>query len=191
MATWAEFCCAAPSLAGHVRALLEQYASPARPGQGFGYLATVRPDGGPRVHPVAPVVADGALFCFLMPSPKRRDLLRDGRYALHSFPCEDSDDEAYLSGVATPVADPVRAREIAARCHAAEEVDWQLFTLGVEAAMVGRPGVPGRAGPSYRVWRAPARSVPQPPLPGLAPLPVTPACAPRRRVSMMAPYTRV
>ena len=49
------------------------------------YLATVRQDGSPRVHPVTPIVGDGHLFIFMEPtSPKGHDLQRDGRYALHS-----------------------------------------------------------------------------------------------------------
>jgi hypothetical protein len=48
------------------------------------YLATVRQDGAPRVHPVTPIVGQGHLFVFMEPtSPKGRDLQRDGRYALH------------------------------------------------------------------------------------------------------------
>src|SRR2546421_1364391 len=92
MASWSEFAAAQPRLAAAIRDLVHQY------GPGLGYLATVRSDGGPRVHPVSPVIRDDGLYCFILDSPKRRDLERDGRYALHSFPPEDTDDEAYLSG---------------------------------------------------------------------------------------------
>src|SRR5213594_4047662 len=48
------------------------------------YLATVRKDGSPRVHPVTPIIGQGHLFVFMEPtSPKGHDLQRDGRYALH------------------------------------------------------------------------------------------------------------
>jgi hypothetical protein len=161
MASWGDFSAAAPRLAARVRALLEQY------GPGLGYLATVRPDGGPRVHPVAPVITDDGLFCFLLRSPKRRDLERDGRYALHSFPPEQTDDEAYLAGRATPVTDPGQVRDLAIRFGASVQVDWRLFELSVEVAMVGhpRPVAPPapapaalprsvyRPGPAYQVWR--------------------------------------
>ena len=57
----------------------------------------VRADGGPRVHPVCPQVVDGELWVFVIAqSPKRADLERDGRYALHSFPCVDVDDEFFV-----------------------------------------------------------------------------------------------
>jgi hypothetical protein len=141
MATWSQFVSAAPRLAAQVRALFEQY------GQGLGYLATVRADGGPRVHPVSPVITDDGLFCFAIPSPKRRDLERDGRYALHSFPPEHTNDEAYLAGTAMPVTDPQRIEELAGRVRAAAQVDWRLFELSIDVAMVGRTG------PAYQVWR--------------------------------------
>src|SRR5215831_15387448 len=68
------------------------------PGAGFGYLATVRADGGPRIHPVNVTIADGCLFTFLVPSPKRDDLVRDGRYALHATGSETENDEIAISG---------------------------------------------------------------------------------------------
>jgi hypothetical protein len=141
MASWSEFVSAAPRLAAQVRALFEQY------GQGLGYLATVRADGGPRVHPVSPVITDDGLFCFVIPSPKRRDLELDGRYALHSYPPEHTNDEAYVAGTAVPVTDPRRIEELAGRFRAAAQVDWRLFELSIDVAMVGRTG------PAYQVWR--------------------------------------
>jgi hypothetical protein len=48
------------------------------------YLATVRLDGSPRVHPVSPFIADGHLLLHMEPtSPKKHDLIRDPRFALH------------------------------------------------------------------------------------------------------------
>ncbi len=48
------------------------------------YLATVRKDGSPRVHPMTPIIGQGHLFVFMEPtSPKGHDLQRDGRYAIH------------------------------------------------------------------------------------------------------------
>nr|BFE66843.1 hypothetical protein GCM10020092_001440 [Actinoplanes digitatis] len=109
MASWSEFAAAEPELASAVRALLQQY------GPGMGYLATVRADGGPRVHPVSPVVTEEGLYCFVVDSAKRRDLERDGRYALHSYPPEESDDEAYVAGRAHPVTDRAVIARLARR----------------------------------------------------------------------------
>jgi hypothetical protein len=146
MATWSEFAAAAPWLAEEVHALFCQY------GQCYGYLATVRADGGPRVHPVAPVLAEGGLFCFVMDSPKRRDLERDGRYALHAYPAEHSDDEAYVTGRALPVTDPRVLGRLARAHRAAPQVDWRLFELDIELAMVTQHAGRGRT-PRHRTWR--------------------------------------
>ena len=154
MATWSEFAVEAPWLADAIRSLLHQY------GPGLGYLATVRADGGPRVHPVSPVVTDDGLYCFVVDSPKRHDLERDGRYALHTFPPEDSDDEAFVSGRATWVGDTDIIARLAGLTRAEPGIDWRLFEFTVTVAMLARhsgaalgasrtPGVR----PSYHVWR--------------------------------------
>ncbi len=48
------------------------------------YLATVRKDGSPRVHPFTPIIGEGHFFIFMEPtSPKGHDLRRDDRFAVH------------------------------------------------------------------------------------------------------------
>ncbi len=101
------------------------------------FLATVRSDGGPRVHPVTPWVADGRLFVRMYrTSPKAADLQRDPRFALHSM--MDNDDgiggEFSLRGRAERVDDP---GEVAAAYAAIGEPGTRplvLFTLGVDGA---------------------------------------------------------
>jgi len=155
MASWSVFAGAEPQLAASIHALIHQY------GPGFGYLATVRRDGGPRVHPVSPFVTRDGLYCFVINSPKRRDLDRDGRYALHSFPPENSNDEAYVSGRAHLVTDRSRIEHYATEMRAEPRVDWQLYEFDVEVAMVvrhGPSGVVGEARPAVRqIWRDPGR----------------------------------
>ena len=146
--SWSDFAVASPRLAADVRALLELS------GQCFSYLATVRRDGGPRVHPVSPVIAEGGLFCFVTLSPKRQDLERDGRYALHAYPAEHSDDEAYLTGRARPVVDVPRQRQLARVHRAAPEVDWKLFEFEIDVAMVTHREHRGQPA-EHRMWHAP------------------------------------
>ncbi|MFI7025334.1 pyridoxamine 5'-phosphate oxidase family protein [Micromonospora sp. NPDC049900] len=159
MASWSEFTADEPRLADGIRLLMQQY------GPGFGYLATVRADGGPRVHPVSPLITDDGLFCFVIDSPKRRDLERDGRYALHSFPAEESDDEAYVAGRARPVTDDATVARLALAARAAPHVDWRLFEFTVDVAMLTRhqhaatAGLVGR--PAVQVWLDPAGATPQ------------------------------
>jgi Pyridoxamine 5'-phosphate oxidase len=147
MSSWSVFAAAAPRLARDIEALLCQY------GQGLGYLATVRRDGGPRVHPVSPVIGEGGLFCFVMSSPKRRDLERDGRYALHTYPAEQSDDEAYVLGRVHRVMDTTRRERLATAVRAAPDVNWRLYELDVEVAVVTHRPQWGVA-PVHRLWRA-------------------------------------
>jgi hypothetical protein len=137
MASWSEFTTAEPLLAAGIRALLQQY------GPGTGYLATVRADGSPRLHPVSPVITNEGLYCFIVDSPKRRDLERDGRYALHSFPPEESDDEAYVSGRAVRVHDPRVVAGLADALRASPDVDWHLYELLIETATLRRHGSAG------------------------------------------------
>jgi len=157
MASWSEFAAAQPDLAAAIRALLQQY------GPAMGYLATVRADGGPRVHPVSPVFTRAGLYCFVVTSPKRHDLDRDGRYALHSYPPEDNDDEAHLTGRAHPVSDAALITHLAGGLRAAPEVDWRLYELTIDTAMLRRHGPSGalplalapRPAPITQTWRAP------------------------------------
>ncbi|GIE96357.1 pyridoxamine 5'-phosphate oxidase [Paractinoplanes rishiriensis] len=160
MASWSDFAAADPTLASGIQALLQQY------GPGMAYLATIRRDGAPRLHPVSPVLTDQALYCFIVASPKRRDLERDGRYALHSFPAEESDDEAYLTGRATRVQDPVVIATLASTLRASPDVDWHLYELHVDSATLRHHGPAGAiplaatptAPPTSRTWRAQSRS---------------------------------
>src|SRR5262245_3652581 len=62
----------------------------------LGYLATIRRDGGPRFLQFCPMLWGEALYGLIGPSPKQRDLQRDGRCAIHSFPLPDRDDELYV-----------------------------------------------------------------------------------------------
>ncbi len=74
--TWGVFAAGDPALATHVKERLA--AAP-------GYLATVRKDGWPRVHPIGPLtLRDGRLVVGMYPrSPKGHDLRHRAHYALH------------------------------------------------------------------------------------------------------------
>lgn len=94
MIRWSDFANLRPDLEALARGMLYQH------GLGLGFLATIRADGGPRVHPICPVLAEN-LYAFLVPGPKLADLRRDGRYALCSETCAPPrhDDNLYLTGV--------------------------------------------------------------------------------------------
>jgi hypothetical protein len=131
---------------------------------GLAYLATVDAEGGPRVHPVCPLLGQGGLFVFVIPSPKLADLVRDGRYALHSFPCEDDESALFLAGRARRVDHPgMRAalseQFVAERARfavPAPEPDHLLFELDVDRCLLTISSGHDDPAPRKRVWRAPA-----------------------------------
>jgi hypothetical protein len=147
MATWAEFEADAPGLAQAGRRLLYQH------GPGLGYLATVRADGAPRVHPVCPHIADGRLWVFVgHASPKRRDLRRDGRYALHAFPCPDVDDEFMVAGTAEPLEDADVEARVRADLPFSSQPDDRPFELRIERALLATYGPRPSWPPAYTRW---------------------------------------
>jgi len=152
MATWADFERAAPHLATKGRSLLYQYGPP------LGYLATVRPDGGPRVHPFCPIVAEGGLWAYILRhSPKGADLRREPRFALHAFCPADVDDEFFVRGRAEPREPTVelKAAIIAAAVPATVGTgEEQLFQLQIDRVLVASYTHRGQWPPSYERWSA-------------------------------------
>jgi hypothetical protein len=154
MATWSEFEAANPEMAAAGRQLLYQF------GIGLGYLATVRTDGGPRVHPICPILTEGHLWGLIVASPKQRDLLRDGRYALHTFPSPDRDDEFYLTGRAlrrddAQLAERVRTAFVAS--GGTSTGDEMLFEFDIGRALLStykKRGEPNNWPPQYTKWDA-------------------------------------
>ena len=130
---WSEFEAREPELAATSRRLLY----PAGPsGPGLGFLATTRADGGPRVHPVCPALRDGGLYVFVLPgSPKRFDLERDGRYALHGYPAEKDDESFYCSGPAVAIADPALCEQAKSWFTYNVKSDEVLFELLLERVL--------------------------------------------------------
>ena len=117
------------------------------------YLATVRQDGAPRVHPVTPIIGGGRLFVFMEPtSPKGKDLERDPRFALH---CSVADNdggsgEFVVSGRAERISDS-HSREAAAAASTYTPAErYILFELLVDRAQssIYEGGQPVR-----REWR--------------------------------------
>jgi hypothetical protein len=101
------------------------------------YLATIKKDGSPRVHPITPILGSGRLFVFMEPtSPKGHDLRRDGRYALHSAVADSSgsNGEFILSGRARLVEDPATRAAAAQAASYTPAERYILFELEVEAA---------------------------------------------------------
>ena len=156
LVTWIELHAERTDLAEAGRGLFYQF------GVGLAFMATVRKDGGPRVHPMCPVITEEGLFAFIVPSPKREDLLRDGRYAMHAFPADDNEDAFSVTGVAEPRTDPT-VRDALAAIYLKERdlsapppgFDEQLlFEFLIESCLLTRTTGHGDPAPVHTVWKA-------------------------------------
>jgi hypothetical protein len=129
MATWDEMKNADPDMAGFGIGRIKKWGVP------LAFLATVRKDGGPRIHPVCPIFASGRLFVSIgAESPKQWDLRRNPRYMLHSFP-DEGDPEFSVRGDAVEVTDPeAKKMVIDAIEFAAYNPDDPIFELNIDRA---------------------------------------------------------
>ena len=149
MPSWSQFAAEAPDLASFAKLRLEGR---------IAYLATIRSDGAPRVHPVSTFITNTGLFVYMEPtSPKGNDLRRDARYALHCTVEDNSGGrgEFLISGAAVEIDDTKTREEAFAQarrsgCNPKER--YVLFELRIQDAMATRyeQGEPNRTR-----WKAP------------------------------------
>jgi hypothetical protein len=153
--TWSQFAAIRPDLAEAGRHLLYQF------GVGLAFLSTVRADGGPRLHPICPLLVDGRLAAHIIPSAKRDDLHRDGRYAMHSYPCPDNEDAFYVTGTAalarpgSELAQAAAAQFLAERELQAEPpgfADGEIFEFRLSRCLLTRTLGHGDWNPQHTVW---------------------------------------
>jgi Pyridoxamine 5'-phosphate oxidase len=113
------------------------------------YLATVKPDSAPRLHPVRPIITTGHLFLFMEPnSPKGGDLERDGRYVLHGTATGDQPwdlREFSVEGTARRVTDPDLRKTANAGSAFPRADHFILFELQVSGAFSTVYGPDGQA----------------------------------------------
>jgi hypothetical protein len=157
MVSWGELRSARPELAEGGQALLYQF------GVGLAFLGTVARDGRPRVNPVCPLVTDSEMYAFVVPGPKRNDLVRDGRYTLHSFPCADNEDAFSFGGRASAVGDAA-TRDRLAQQFVTERAEiglgldalanQLLFRFDLERCMLTRTTGHGDPSPVHTIWIA-------------------------------------
>jgi hypothetical protein len=102
---------------------------PGQPCFAVSYLATVRRDGGPRLHPFCPILAGGRLFGAIpRSSPKGWDLRRDPRCVIHALPGPE-DDELCVRATALDVSDDPATRALVRDVVAASQVGGMLETV--------------------------------------------------------------
>jgi len=146
LARWTDFAADAPDLAATGASLLDR-------SEGAALLATVRADAAPRIHPVTVGIVAGGLFVFLLDSAKRRDLIEDGRYALHAHQDMKAPDEFSVRGRARLVpAGDLRDRVAMGWFFEVDDTYW-LFELRIETAILGERTA-DEWPPRYRRWSA-------------------------------------
>ena len=138
MLTWEEFAALQPEMAEFGLKRLEYRVM---------YLATVRKNCYPRVHPFTPFVVSGHLFAFMEPtSPKGFDLKRNGLCAMHSLviDMDGTNGEFTISGRADLVTDSA-TRELAVKgCPYSPKERYICFEFKLEECMTNTytDGVP-------------------------------------------------
>lgn len=129
MVTWGVFAEEAPEIAAAGERLFRQHQ--------VAFLATIRRNGAPRIHPVVPIIADKRLWVFIPPtSPKHGDLLRDRRYALHAL-LGEHDEEFTVRGYATAIAGQQQWLMVAEQASYSVGAGHVLFELHIETCLWG------------------------------------------------------
>jgi hypothetical protein len=149
MASWAEFAEQSPEIAAAGQRLLF------RGHDGEALLATVRGDEPPRIHPISVAIVGPRLCAFILPSAKRSDLARDGRYALHAYPDRAAPSEFSVRGRARPIADAGVRAAAADGWYFGIDDNYELFEFSIEAAVLGVRQTEDDWPPRYSSWKLP------------------------------------
>ena len=161
MVRWGELADLCPDLASGGNDLFCQF------GVGLAFLATVRPDGAPRLHPICVVATDDGLYGLIIPSPKLRDLKRDGRYTLHSYPSPENEDAFSVTGRAivhgpAPVRSAVITAFLAQPGRQGPALDESHFDgqtvveFLIDSCLLTRTTGHGDTNPQHAIWHADA-----------------------------------
>lgn len=109
------------------------------------------------------MIVDDGLYAFIERGPKRYDLRRDGRYALHCFPPENNEDAFYITG-------RTEHRDDASLLAAVHERFWSerphvqnppndpdplsLFEFSIATCLLTRTTGHGDFHPQHTIWKA-------------------------------------
>lgn len=158
MTTWQDAVDAAPELADAVQKRFEA--------TGLGFLATLRPDGAPRIGGIEPSFWSGEVWLGMMwESTKALDLRRDPRFSLHAASIDKQVEagDARISGRAIEIADEETKERVGERFGEQTDFDpesagpFHLFKIDVGELFFLKP-----AGDHLDItWWTPARGLRQ------------------------------
>lgn len=137
MASWAQIAASEPEFAVAAQAFMEART--------HKMLATIRPDGSPRISGMEARFIDGELAFGSMPnSPKVRDLATDPRFALHSGSEEPEgwSGDAKFAGTVIEVTDPDIKQAYKDAAGTAPPGDFHLYRTDITEIVVIRLGEP-------------------------------------------------
>ncbi len=137
MASWADIEASEPELANDAKGLMEQRVHKT--------IATLRPDGSPRISGIEARFIDGELSFGSMPnSPKARDLAADPRFALHSGSHEPDiwTGDSKFAGTVIEVTDPDIKQAYVAAAGSAPPGDFHLYKTDLTEVVTIRLGDP-------------------------------------------------
>ena len=126
--SWKEFEARAPELAHFGKDRLHGNVS---------YLATLRKNNLPRLHPVTPLIGESQLYLFMEPtSPKGKDLERGSAYVLHSSVADNdgSNGEVLLTGYGRRVGDAASWEQANSLTTDKADTHHVLFEFGITEA---------------------------------------------------------
>jgi hypothetical protein len=150
--SWGAFEVAAPEFASAGRRLWV-----GDDGAAIGFLSSVSVEGTPHLSPVCPIFAESGLYLSAVGrTPKRSDLLGDGRFVLHAF-LGENDEEFQVAGAARLVAEAEeRASVHRAIPFPSFDAEDPIFELAISRCLwcwwedVGQPSTR----PIRRQWKA-------------------------------------
>ena len=146
LVSWGDFTAAAPNVAGAGATHLDR-------SEGAALLATVSGDAPPRIHPVTVGIVGDGLYVFLLDSAKRKDLVQDGRFALHAHQEQARPDEFSIRGRARLIpAGAIRDRVASGWFFEVDDTYW-LFELRLQSAILGERAA-DEWPPRYTRWSA-------------------------------------
>lgn len=137
MASWAQIEVDKAEFAADARGLMEQRVHKS--------IATLRPDGSPRISGIEARFIDGELSFGSMPnSPKVRDLAADPRFALHSGSHEPDiwAGDSKFAGTVIEVTEPDIKQAYVAAAGTAPPGDFHLYRTDITEVVVIRLGDP-------------------------------------------------
>jgi hypothetical protein len=140
----------APEFAAAARRMLTEDGGPS-----VAFLGTVARDGRPRLAPFSPIFSGDDLFVSAgSRTPKRYDLVNDGRYVLHAM-LGENDEELQLAGRGELVADAAARASVHADISFQFDAEDPIFRLAIERSLWGhweKVGQPGTY-PVRRRWK--------------------------------------